>query len=153
MYSITRTHEIHCGHRVVGHEGKCRHLHGHSYVFHFTCIAERLDLIGRVIDFSEVKAKLCEWLETNWDHKFLAWDKDPVMTVLREASEREGWDKGTMLDSIIFVPFNPTAENLAEYMVRVVGPMQLAGTGIVLDSCTVEETSKCCATYERGNRA
>ena len=34
-YTVIRSHEICAGHRVVGHESKCRHLHGHNYKFHF----------------------------------------------------------------------------------------------------------------------
>jgi 6-pyruvoyltetrahydropterin/6-carboxytetrahydropterin synthase len=53
------------------------------------------------------------------------------------------------LDSmqIVSVPFNPTAENIAEYLVEVVGPNQLKKTGCVLVECKVEETRKCSATY------
>ena len=81
---VHREHEIHCGHRVVGHEGKCRHLHGHGYVIHFTCEAENgeLDSIGRVIDFGEVKSKLCMWLEDNWDHRTLLWSADMFWDII-----------------------------------------------------------------------
>ena len=40
-----------------------------------------------------------------------------------------------------------TAEQIAEHLVRVVGPQQLVGTGIELVSCRVDETRKCSATY------
>ena len=79
MITATRYHDISCGHRVVGHEGKCQYLHGHNYRIHFTCTAESLDTVGRVIDFSVIKSKLCMWLEDNWDHMFLAWDEDEVI--------------------------------------------------------------------------
>ena len=43
-YSAERYHDISCGHRVVGHESKCRWMHGHNYRFHFKCeAAEGLD--------------------------------------------------------------------------------------------------------------
>lgn len=45
------------------------------------------------------------------------------------------------------MPFNPTAENIAEYLVTVVGPEQLRGTGVKLIRCDVEETRKCTATF------
>jgi 6-pyruvoyltetrahydropterin/6-carboxytetrahydropterin synthase len=64
-----RYHDISCGHRVVGHENKCRHLHGHNYRIHFSIEAEELDKVGRVMDFSVIKAKLCQWLEDCFDHK------------------------------------------------------------------------------------
>ena len=37
-YTVIRSHEICAGHRVVGHESKCRHLHGHNYKFHFKVV-------------------------------------------------------------------------------------------------------------------
>ena len=69
--TATRYHDISCGHRVSGHESKCQFLHGHNYRFHFTVEGSKLDALGRVMDFGVIKSILCEWLEENWDHKFL----------------------------------------------------------------------------------
>ena len=125
------------GHRVVGHENKCRHLHGHNYRIHFTCTANELDDLGRVIDFSLIKAHLCEWLEVNWDHKTVLWQEDPLLEQLKDI----------VPEDIVTVPFNPTAEQLAQYLVTVVGPLQLAGTGVKLISVKIDETRKCSASY------
>lgn len=150
MYLVHRYHDISCGHRVVGHEGKCRHLHGHNYRIHFTCEAKGLDAVGRVIDFSEVKARLCMWLEESWDHKFLVWNRDELMIRLSRQDQDTAHVNDMLDESFVWVPFNPTAENMAEYIVEVVGPIQLAGTGIRLVQCTVEETRKCSASYSKG---
>ena len=135
----TRYHDISCGHRVVGHETKCKHLHGHNYRVHFSCeAAHGLDNVGRVIDFGVIKLLLCEWLETHWDHRMLLWDADPLcsfLTSLGESHQR--------------VPFNPTAENMAEYLLNVIGPQQLHGTGVVLVHVRIDETAKCSATAMR----
>lgn len=155
-FTASRYHDISCGHRVVGHENKCRHLHGHNYRIHFNCEAEEgctaTDSIGRVIDFGEIKQKLCMWLEDNWDHKFLAWTGDTLMRSLLFASERSEavsqLDDETFCDSVVFLSFNPTAENMARFLVDVVGPAQLLGTGIQLVSVSIEETRKCSASYE-----
>lgn len=146
----TRYHDISCGHRVVGHENKCRHLHGHNYRIHFHCEADQLDHIGRVIDFGVIKEKLCMWVEYNWDHKFLAWDCDPVMrAVVTSLDETYRNDSlGIVEGSVVFVSFNPTAENMAQYLVEVIGPLQLDGTGVKLVKVIIEETAKCHASYE-----
>ncbi|NRP70903.1 hypothetical protein ILFOPFJJ_01785 [Ensifer psoraleae] len=145
-WQAKRYHDISCGHRVVGHEGKCRHLHGHNYRVHFSCEADELDNVGRVIDFSDMKSKLCMWLEENWDHKMLLWEHDPVANALIDDTIKTG--NGTSIgDGIVLVPFNPTAENIAQHLVLVVGPQQLKGTGIKLVRCEVEETRKCSAVY------
>lgn len=141
MLTANRYHDISCGHRVVGHEGKCRFMHGHNYRIHFYCKANELDSIGRVIDFSVIKDKLCLWLENNWDHQFLYWLGDSVIT---EIADKPG------IFAISFVPveFNPTAENMAKYLVEEVGPRQLLGTGVTLVKVVIEETQKCSVTYE-----
>ncbi len=138
--TATRTHEIHCGHRVYGHGGKCRFLHGHQYVFKMECVADnnQLNELGMVIDFGDIKSKLCQWLEDNFDHRFLIWKDDPLALELKELDP-----------SVVIVPFNPTAENIAEYFVNIVAPVQLKETGITLISCELNETSKCSATYHK----
>lgn len=139
-FCATRYHDISCGHRVVGHEGKCQNLHGHNYRITFTVEAAGkaapLDSVGRVLDFSVIKSKLCVWLEEHWDHKMLIWVKDPMLSKLHKLDP-----------SVVPVFFNPTAENIAEHLVTIVAPRELAGTGCVLVSAEVEETRKCAAEY------
>ena len=154
MIHATRMHDISCGHTVTGQEidgkpGPCSRLHGHNYCFHLTISPElnelgkpkrsALDSVGRVIDFSEIKTKLCSWLDEHWDHKFLIWEEDPRRDAL------------TLIDkTVVWLPFNPTAENLALHLIEVIGPQFFKGTGIVLSSCVVEETKKCSAEVELG---
>lgn len=140
MYEVDRYHDISCGHRVYGHETKCAHLHGHNYRIFFTVQADnkQLDRIGRVLDFSVIKSRLCEWVETWWDHKMLIWAEDPIGLELCDIDP----------DGIVLVSFNPTAENMAQHLVEVIGPKELAGTGCVLVACRIEETRKCSATYK-----
>ena len=150
MIHATRYHDISCGHSVTGQEvdgkpGPCTRLHGHNYRIYMSISPvdlnspTQLDDVGRVIDFGEIKRKLCSWLDENWDHKFLIWEEDPRRDAL------------TLIDrTVVWVPFNPTAENLALYLVRVIGPEVFKGTGVILSSCTVEETRKCSATAELG---
>lgn len=138
MHTASRYHDICAGHRVYGHESKCAHFHGHNYRIHFHCKAAGLDSVGRVIDFSEIKARLCMWLENEWDHKFLLWSQDPCLEGMRADDP----------DGVVEVPFNPTAENMAEFLVEVVGPAVLPQE-IELYKVVIEETAKCSATYEK----
>lgn len=137
----TRYHDICCGHRVVGQGGKCEHLHGHNYRFHMTIESyqeDGVDAVGRVLDFSVIKSVLCEWLEENWDHKMLLWAKDPMYAYVKDIDQ-----------STVRVPFNPTAEGLAQHFVEVVAPALFAEHKIecILAECTIDETAKCSATY------
>jgi 6-pyruvoyltetrahydropterin/6-carboxytetrahydropterin synthase len=133
MTTASRYHDISCGHRVHGHESKCAHLHGHNYRIHLE-VAGKLDELGRVLDFSAIKARLCQWLEETWDHRFLVWEADPLADVLVAADP-----------TVVRVPFNPTAENMALHLLHVVGPRQLAGSDVELVSVLVEETRRCSA--------
>lgn len=134
----TRYHDISCGHRVVGHESKCRWFHGHNYRITFSVMAyDGLDDIGRVLDFSVIKSVLCEWLEKNWDHRFLMWEEDPYMASFNENEYPGG--------GILPVPFNPTAENMGKHLLEVVSPPLLAPYYCRVVRVIVEETRKCSA--------
>ncbi len=139
-YQVVRKHEIHCGHRVYQHEGKCKNLHGHSYIFHLKCVSRELDQLGRVIDFSVIKELLCKWLDDNWDHKLILWQDDPWLNSIRELDP-----------TVVTIPYNPTAENLARYLVETIGPQVFANQAITLSEVMLEETSKCSASYAISN--
>lgn len=136
--TAARYHDFSAGHKVTGHENKCAHLHGHNYRVHFTIQSEAgVDGIGRVLDFSAIKARLCEWLESHWDHRFLIYADDPKSAVLANHFPND----------MVLTPFNPTAENMARHLVETVAPVQLRDTGCRLTCCVVEETRKCQATF------
>lgn len=136
MLQIIREHSFCYGHRVMGQGGKCEHLHGHNGKILFTCTGE-LDDVGRILDFSEIKNTLCKWIEDNWDHRFLVYENDPKRHDLTRLDDR-----------IVIIPFNPTAENMAKYLVEVVGPKVLP-KGIILQQVIFFETDKCSAVYTR----
>lgn len=131
--TITRHHDICTGHRVYGHEGKCQNLHGHTYRVHFTLEASNLDELGRILDFNVVKDKLCKWLDDNWDHKTLLWFQDPLTEILSEN------------DGVVVVDFNPTAENMADFLFSRISPAVLLRTGVHIKRIMIQETYKCSA--------
>lgn len=139
MITAERYHDFSYGHRVYGHESKCAHLHGHNGRVHFTVVAvdsaHPVDGVGRVMDFSVINTKLCQWVEENWDHRMLVWQEDI-------------WcDDLVLMDpTVVILPFNPTAENMANYLLNIIGPRQLLDTGVVLLKVVVEETRKCSAS-------
>lgn len=136
VITADRYHDISCGHRVFGHESKCAHAHGHNYRIHFQCEAPAVDSVGRVMDFSVIKSKLCMWLEDHWDHKFLLWSDDPWVEVFREIDS----------PGLVVTYFNPTAENMAQYLLNDIAPHQLSGSGVAVTKVIVEETRKCSAS-------
>lgn len=136
MITASRYHDFSAGHRVFNHGSKCADLHGHNYRIHFECQAPTLDDIGRVIDFGEIKSKLCMWLETNWDHKFLIFEDDPWADPLKQMNP----------SGVVITSFNPTAENMGLHLLNAVAPGQLIESSVKLVKVTVEETRKCSAS-------
>lgn len=127
---ITRWHEIDVGHRVVGQGSKCENIHGHRYRIEIEAEAEKLNDVGMVIDFSVIKSICCQWLEDNLDHKYLCWTFDPH----RDAIMALGL-------GAVEVYFNPTAENIAEYLLVTFDAMM--EHDIKITKVTVHETLKC----------
>ena len=139
MITATRRIQFCAGHRVVQHESKCRNLHGHNYVAFFEAcgIDQEVDALGRVIDFSVLKSEIGGWIDKHWDHGFIAFRTDVVLiAALREAVPEQ---------KIHILDYNPTAENMARYLLRAVCPLVLMDTGIRVSKVTLWETENCYA--------
>ena len=59
------------GHRLLDYEGKCAFPHGHTYRAEVFLEASSLDTLGLVFDFTELRSRVKEWIDNNWDHAFL----------------------------------------------------------------------------------
>ncbi len=135
MNTITcsRRLEFDAAHRVKRHESKCRNLHGHRYVVIATFTANELDNIGRIVDFGVIKDKLGQWLDSNWDHNTILWREDME---LGEAIKNITGQK------IYYLPYNPTAENMAKYLLEEICP-NLFSEPLQVTSITIYETPNC----------
>lgn len=123
------------GHRVYGHESKCANLHGHGYQAFIHAEAPELDALGRVVDFSVIKDKVGGWLETTWDHATLLYERDPLASLL----ECQGYKK------VIAFPTNPTAENMARYLLNKSNDL-LRFSGVTVTRVDLFETENCSVT-------
>jgi 6-pyruvoyltetrahydropterin/6-carboxytetrahydropterin synthase len=136
MQSAARKIHFCYGHRVMNHESKCATLHGHNGVIwvHVTPLVD-LDTLGRVIDFSVIKAVIGSWVDENWDHTMIIF-KDDVKT-LDLLLQAPSYKKPFILDQ------NPTAENLAHYLLWNICPKLLKGKGIIVHKIVFWETENC----------
>lgn len=135
--SITRKLEFDAGHRVMGHENKCGTLHGHRYTVEVTAEAKELDSIGRIIDFSVLKEKIGSWIDEHWDHTTIIYDQD------QETLKAMRWIPKNK--EPFAAPWNPTAENMANYLLKTVCPRELSQTGVLVTGVKVWETPNCWA--------
>ena len=135
MITCTRRLEFDYGHRLMNHESKCAHAHGHRGVIELECSAKGLDRAGRIIDFSEVKAVVGAWLDEYWDHSFIVNAADePMVKFLVDNKQRRFLFTG-----------EPSAENLASYVLEVARTL-LASRGIGVESVRFWETPNGSAT-------
>ncbi len=147
MPTVTRRFTWDAAHRVLGHLGKCRHLHGHRYAAEVTISSEKLNGLGMIIDFAEVKETLGKWIEENWDHNILLHINDPLL--------REDIIGRTFLRKEIFAgrePYifftNPTAEKMAEMLFITAEELLV---GFAIKNIRVFETPNCWADYPGGS--
>lgn len=133
--TCTRILEFDAGHRVVGHEGKCLNAHGHRYKVQITCRAAELDSVGRVIDFGAIKQLVGTWIDRNWDHAMILWEEDRELIDFLVSQGH----------AVYRLPWNPTAENMARYLLVFICPQMLAPKGIQAIKVRIWETPNCFA--------
>jgi 6-pyruvoyltetrahydropterin/6-carboxytetrahydropterin synthase len=131
--TIMRRIKFCAGHRLTQHGGKCEYFHGHNYSAEFYVTGDKVDEVGRLIDFSVLKTKFKGWLDDHWDHGF----------VLHEA-DANGIEAVKIVRPCKYytLPYNPTAENMALYLLEVVAPKLLADTNVHVSKVVLWETDE-----------
>lgn len=168
---IHRSLEFDAGHRVLRHESKCAHLHGHRYKAVISVQSDHLDPLGRVIDYGVIKTLIGKWIDDNWDHNLLLHPDDPLLKAVRvfdgkARQEIRGFASAASTpyaDSIfggkapyIFPACNPTAENIASVLFEraefLLGEHAAKTTGprLKLSRVRIYETPNCWADAFNG---
>ena len=138
--SLVRQLAFCAGHRLYRHESKCAFFHGHNYKVDIEVVGDsggtEVDDVGRVIDFSLIKKRMLGWLDANWDHAFLVFEEDDnALAAVRMVEPTK----------YFVMPWNPTAENMARYLLEVVAPNVLGDLGVIARRVAVWETDESCA--------
>lgn len=131
MFTITKDLYFCYGHRLMGHPGKCRHIHGHSVKASITVASSKLDEQGMVCDFADIGVIANRYIDAELDHNFLLHRDDPLVPALEEAGER-----------FMLLDEHPTAECLARMIYS-----RVREQGLNVLSVTLWETTSACATY------
>lgn len=131
MFRVSREIDFSYGHRLLNYAGKCRHLHGHNGRTLITIESSELDARGMVMDFSEIKRVLSQWIDEALDHRMILCRKDPAVAVLQQLGE-----------PLFLMDENPTAENIAKLIFQ-----QASQRGFPVVEVRLWETPRCYATY------
>jgi len=122
MFEIVVEETFSSGHALRGYRGKCENPHGHNYKIRVALAGERLNEIGLLYDFKDLKAIIRRETDA-LDHQYLN-DLEP------------------------FRELNPSAENLARFLFEKVRDQLTATQGaVVIRSVTVFETDFTAAVY------
>ena len=159
--TITKMLEFDAGHRVLGHGGKCRFLHGHRYKAEITVEAWKLNELDMVIDFGDVKRLVGAWIDKHWDHNFICHPEDPLLDILvsdsafaqlvSEASRKLNPQAERIFgarEPYIMPNGNPTAENMAAVLFKEADSM-LRDNRINVLGVRLYETPTCFAEVLR----
>ena len=123
MFEVSVEQTFAAGHALRQYKGKCENVHGHNYRVQATFAGERLNEIGLLVDFVEVK-RLMSVVVDYLDHRFIN-DLEPFDNV------------------------NPSAENIAKYFHdEISAGLEGAGDAQLIE-IKLWETDICSATYRR----
>ena len=134
MFRVSREIDFCYGHRLLNHQGKCRHLHGHNGKAVVTLEATSLDDRGMVLDFGDIKDVLAGWIDKNLDHRMILSCEDPAVQVLQQLGE-----------PLFLMDTDPTAENLAKLIFDLA-----TRHGFPVVEVRLWESPRCYATYGPG---
>ncbi|MBX5479157.1 MAG: 6-carboxytetrahydropterin synthase QueD [Pyrinomonas methylaliphatogenes] len=109
-------------HQLRGYKGKCENLHGHNYKVEIYARGRKLNEIGLLVDFAELKAAADEVIE-RLDH--------------RNLNEIPPFDR----------ELNPSAENLARYILEQIAA-RISDERVQIYKVRCFETPTSVATYQ-----
>lgn len=120
MFEVSVEQTFAAGHALRNYRGKCENVHGHNYRVLVTIQGSKLDEVGLLVDFVEVK-KLMNKVVDRLDHQFIN-DLPP------------------------FTDINPSAENMAKYFYDEI-QAGLEESQVRVGEVRIWETDTASATY------
>ena len=143
MYYISKKlSDFSAAHRLTkGYQGKCKNLHGHDYSVEVILAAPKLDRYDFVIDFSEIKNLLDNWVQNHLDHvTIISEDDSKLHEFLVENSQ-----------ALYIIPgnVNTTVERIAQHLFEIFEKLLTAHKNISLIEVSVSETKSAKAYYRK----
>lgn len=114
LIRITKEFRYEAAHALYNYDGKCRNIHGHSYVLYVTVKGTPIDdesnpKNGMVLDFSDFKRVVSDTIVEQFDHALVLRSIAPMAMELGDAYEK-----------VVLVDFQPTCENMIQYFASVI---------------------------------
>lgn len=133
---ITKIFTFEMAHALWNHSGKCKNIHGHSYVFH-VCLSGKVrnesahPEDGMIMDFGKLKQIVKKHIIEEFDHAFV---------INSNSLGKDGCNsKVNGFDNVKYIDFQPTSENLIAYFAEVL--KDNLPEGIFLHSLKLQETA------------
>lgn len=146
MFKVTVSFNFEAAHRLLGHEGKCRHIHGHSYRAEFTLSGVSLGVLNMLIDFGHVKNSVGVWIDSYLDHNIILSDKDPLLrapdSIFAAADIWQGKRPFIMPSGE-----QPTAEAIAKILFHVAADLLSRYVDVSVKNVRLYETERCWVDY------
>lgn len=116
---LTKEFSFEMAHALVGYDGACREIHGHSYRLFVTvegepCTSEQSPKLGMAVDFGDLKRIVRQTVVEPFDHSFVIRrtpDTAEVIAVLKRHFAK-----------IYDTEWQPTCEHLAEHFASLITP-------------------------------
>ena len=150
--TVTKKFQFDCAHMLVGHQGDCKNLHGHTYLLEVTVSLEAVDMEqtvledrdGMVIDFKQLGATVRRNIIDVFDHAFI-WNSNAYGVEQQIAALLMGADM-----KVARVPYRPTAENMVRDFFQILEKaFALTRNYIVVECIRLYETPSSFAEYRR----
>lgn len=133
IFSVRKEITFDASHRLVlGYQGKCAHVHGHTWKVRFEIKAIKLDSFGFVRDYGDFKI-MKNWIDENLDHATLvSMHDETLLDFLMKEKQR----------NFVFAE-NPTSEYVAKMLYEIAHSL-----GLPVSAVEVDETCTSTARYE-----
>ena len=133
---LTKEFSFEMAHALMGYDGACREIHGHSYRFFVTVegapsVEEGDPKLGMAVDFGDLKRAVCEAVVEPYDHSFMI-RRTPESEEIIEVLQRH-------FTKIHVVDWQPTCENLLHHFASLIAPKLPAS--VRLASLRLHETA------------
>ena len=138
---VTKEFRFESAHALLGYDGPCKNIHGHSYELSVTIIGTPVTnrdsaKLGMVMDFGDLKKIIKKQIVDPFDH---------ALMLNSEVTQPEIQKSGDLFSNVVFVPYQPTSENfLIDFAKRI---CKLLPDGVKLHSLRLRETANSYAEW------